>query len=138
MEMVRKCAEFRCQSPSEVPWSVAAVAWGTGEQVGVCEFHFNLLSEKVPYQIKDGQVLMGDDLGGGHERLVVGDRVVIEQSINDATSSDPEHRIHMQLEVRRRGGVDVDPLDLVLTEQVARNLIRMLNGTVKPPEIAGD
>jgi hypothetical protein len=81
--------------------------------------------------LEDGRLLMGEDLGGTGELLAVGRNVSTEQRMQDESSSDPEHEVHFVFDVRRRGGDQLEELELVLTLEHARVLLHGLSPTLR-------
>jgi hypothetical protein len=131
-----QCRVLRCQEEAARPWTINTGPWDRRIEVMVCAEHFAQLDADAPHQLTDDDQLVmdPDDLAGSHERLVVGRFPSVRQSMADAASSDSEHRIHVLMDVRRRGGSDIEELDLVLTDDSARVLATLLQATVQRGE----
>ncbi|UOY02458.1 hypothetical protein [Blastococcus sp. PRF04-17] len=120
------CHVLRCTEPAVTVWTESA--WRRPIQVPVCQQHLCALESGERRQLTQDHLLLmhPDDLSPSHEWLVVTQRPNVTRRRSDEVSTDPTHMLHLVADVRRRGGAELEELDLVMTQEFARNLHEVL------------
>lgn len=120
------CHVLKCSNEATVPTSlrqstVEEDLYGLPYEAALCESHAELINSGAEYLWEPGeQIVMGDDLTGLHEYVVLD---VLDSTESIRLVSNPEEDgKRLRVKVRRRVEADADELTLVLPHQVRQKL----------------